>query len=136
MTIAITIPANKRQAVGKIYLDDLLWGTQVSGPALLNLNSLEFAWLDNPHLKEGYVPVLALFATKDNLDTFDFRSWCEDNYLRFENANDLDGFENAQRDIYYNTLDEIIIYQEVELSIDVELIRQNWAEDMYKLDGL
>lgn len=136
MIIAITVPANKRQAIGKIYLDDLLWGNEVSGPALLNLNSLELAWLDNPILKAGYVPVLALFATEDNLDTFDFRSWCEDNYSRFENANDLDGFEDAQRDLYYSALDDIIIYQENELSIDIELIHQNWAKGMYKLAGL
>lgn len=136
MNLFISIPAHKHQAIGKIYLNDLLWGTELNSPALLNLNSFEMAWLKTNNLTSGYIPVLALFAEDKNLDTFNFRKWCEDNYPRFEKTNNLEEFEDAQMDIYYKTLDESIIYQQKELNINLELIHQNWAEGVYNLKGL
>lgn len=135
-TATIIVPVNKRQAFGKIYLDELLCGTEVSGPALVNADSFEFAWFNSPTLTPSYIPVLALFSKDENIDTFNFRAWCNENYPRFEQADDQEGFENAQIDIYCKILNEVVIYLEQELSVDLELMQQNWAKGVYRIAGV
>ena len=133
-SIKLTIPLSEIPTISRAYLDNLLWGTKLEGSTLLNLDSFELKYFLLTNFEPDYIPVLALFGT--SVDPFDFRKWSEDNWPDNENdENELESFEIGQEEVYDRALDASIILLDKELTLDLDLIKENWDKGVYLLDG-